>query len=48
MFTFPLLEGDPHTALDRPNTVVLSESTARKYFGDKPALGKTLYVEEGL
>jgi len=47
MFTFPLLEGDPHTALERPNTLVLSESTARKYFGDQPAIGKTLYVEEG-
>ncbi len=47
MFTFPLIEGDPHTALVRPNTVVLSESTSKKYFGDNPAMGKTLYVEEG-
>ena len=46
-FTFPLIEGNPKTALERPNTVVLSESTARKYFGEKPALGKTLYIEEG-
>ena len=48
MFTFPLLEGDPATALDRPNTIVLSESTARRYFGDKPAMGKTLRMEEGI
>ena len=47
MFTFPLIEGDPLTALVRPNTVVLSASTAQKYFGDKPAMGKTLHVEEG-
>ena len=47
MFTFPMIEGDPKTALIRPNTVVLSESTAKKYFGDKPAMGKTLHVEEG-
>ncbi|MFO7670739.1 MAG: FtsX-like permease family protein [Bacteroidales bacterium] len=47
MFTFPLIEGDPKSALVRPNTVVLSETTARKYFGDKPAMGKTLHVEEG-
>lgn len=48
MFTFPLLEGDPATALDHPNTIVLSESTARRYFGDKPAMGKTLRMEEGI
>ena len=47
MFTFPLIEGDPQTALVRPNTLVLTESTARKYFGDNSAMGKTLYVEEG-
>lgn len=46
MFAFPLLEGDPGTVLDEPNTVVLSESTARKYFGDEPALGKILVIEE--
>jgi putative ABC transport system permease protein len=44
--TFPLLEGDPNTALDRPYTIVLSESTAKKYFGDEPALGKILRMEE--
>lgn len=46
VFTFPLIEGDPGTALDRPNTVVLSESTARRYFGDEPAMGKMLRLEE--
>ncbi len=47
VFTFPLKEGDPKTVLDRPNTVVLSESTAKKYFGDEPAIGKILRMEEG-
>ncbi len=46
MFTFPLLEGDPATALNQPNTIVLSESTAKKYFGDSPAIGKSLRMEE--
>ena len=48
MFDFPLIEGDPATALDRPNCVVLTQSTAKRYFGDEPAVGKTLLVEEGL
>ena len=46
MFTFPLLEGDPATVLNRPNTIVLSESTAKKYFGNTPAIGKSLRMEE--
>jgi putative ABC transport system permease protein len=48
MFHFPLLQGDPATALDKPNCVVLSESTARRYFGDETALGKVLTIEQGL
>lgn len=48
VFTFPFIAGDPKTALDRPNTIVISESTAKKYFGDEPAIGKVLRVEEGL
>jgi len=48
VFTFPLIKGDPATALDRPNTVVLTESTAKRYFGTDDPLGKTLIVEEGL
>jgi len=46
MLTFPLLVGDPNTVLDRPNTVVLSQSTAMKYFGDEQAIGKILRLEE--
>ncbi len=47
VFTFSFLEGDINTALDRPGTLVLSESTARRYFGLEPALGKILRIEEG-
>ena len=47
VFTFPLIEGDPKTALVEPNTVVLTQSTARRYFGNEPALGRQLRVEEG-
>lgn len=44
VFGYELIEGDPSTALQTPHTVVLVESVARKYFGAKPALGKTLLV----
>ncbi|MHC1704528.1 MAG: FtsX-like permease family protein [Tenuifilaceae bacterium] len=46
VFTFPFIEGDPNTALDRINTIVLTESTAKRYFGDEPAIGKMLRLEE--
>jgi putative ABC transport system permease protein len=43
-FAFPLREGDPETALHGVNRVVLSDEAARKFFGDEPALGKTLLI----
>ncbi len=46
IFTFPLLRGDPETALLEPNTVVLTESTARKYFGQDNPMGKTIRVDD--
>jgi putative ABC transport system permease protein len=45
VFSFRLLQGDPRTALAAPFSIVLTESTARKYFGTAEALGKTLLVE---
>ena len=45
VFDFPLLEGRPDDVLQRPNTVVLTQSAARKYFGDENPLGKTLIVD---
>lgn len=42
VFTFPLLEGNPATALKDLNSVVLSEEVAKKYFGNQKALGKFL------
>jgi putative ABC transport system permease protein len=43
-FSFKLLEGDELTALQEPNTLVLTESIARKYFGNESALGKLMTV----
>lgn len=46
VFGYELLEGDPATALREPHTVVVTESTAAKYFGNESAVGKTLSVGE--
>lgn len=42
MFSFPLLRGDNRTVLDGPDKIVLTESAARKYFGDRDPVGKLL------
>jgi putative ABC transport system permease protein len=47
VFTFSFKEGDMETALDRPGVVVISETTAKRYFGNESAMGKILRIEEG-
>jgi len=42
-----LTEGNPATALDGPYKIVLSEATAKKYFGQEDPLGKKLTVKDG-
>ncbi|MCW3091925.1 MAG: transporter permease [Ferruginibacter sp.] len=42
VFTLPAIEGDTKNALNEPNTVVITESTAKKYFGTTNAVGKTV------
>jgi putative ABC transport system permease protein len=42
MFSFPLLKGDPNKALTEPSTAIITETTARKYFGRVNPIGKTL------
>ncbi|MDD5764890.1 MAG: ABC transporter permease [Candidatus Marinimicrobia bacterium] len=42
MFSIPFIDGDPKTALTKPNNVVITESMAKKYFGNEPAVGKVL------
>lgn len=48
VFSFELLSGNRQTCLTRPGTVVLTEPMAKKYFGDEPALGKMLLVNNKL
>lgn len=45
MFSFPMLSGKSSDALVRPNTVVLTASTARKYFGSENPVGQFLDFE---
>jgi putative ABC transport system permease protein len=42
VFDFEFLEGSAAEALQQPNTVVLTASTAKKYFGNTPSLGITI------
>jgi len=46
VFTFPLLQGNPKTALNDPNSVVISEDMSRKQFGTADALGKTILIKD--
>ena len=50
VFSFPLLQGDRSTALTEPGTIVITESTARKYFGDPSAnlVGRSLTLNDSL
>jgi len=47
VFTLPIIEGDAKTALAAPNTVVITKSLARKYFGNEDPLGKVINFKEG-
>ncbi|EZH72489.1 ABC transporter permease [Aquimarina atlantica] len=45
IFSFPLLEGNLETVLDDVNSVIITESFAKKVFGNEPAVGKTVKVD---
>jgi putative ABC transport system permease protein len=42
VFGFTLAQGNPATALQQPNSLILSATTARNFFGDKPATGRSI------
>ncbi len=42
MFTLPFIKGDPENALSDPHSIILSETVAKKYFGDEDPLGKII------
>ncbi len=44
-FSVELIDGDPETALDQPNSLILTEAMSTKYFGDEDAIGKQLQIQ---
>jgi len=46
IFSIPLLKGNPNTALNDPNALILSQNTAQKYFGAEDPVGKTLRLND--
>jgi putative ABC transport system permease protein len=45
VFTVQMIAGDPSTALKEPNSIVIDETTAKKYFNSTNIIGKTLVVD---
>lgn len=46
IFTFPLISGNHETALAQPNSVIITEKTAGKYFADEDPMGQYLEIGE--
>jgi len=46
VFTISVVTGDTNTALNEPNTVVISESAATKYFGSTEVIGKFIQTDD--
>ena len=45
MFSFPIVRGDFKSALATPDSIVITQKIARKYFGDEDPLGKILNID---
>ena len=46
LFTFPFIHGEPKTVLANPNSIVLTQSAAKKYFGHNDVLGQELSIRD--
>ncbi|HEY1055734.1 MAG TPA: ABC transporter permease, partial [Emticicia sp.] len=46
VFTLPFIKGDAKTALLEPNTIVITQETAIKYFGNEDPIGKVLTFKD--
>jgi len=47
VFTFPFLQGDPRSALQQPNAILITAATAKKYFGSEDPMRKVLKTDFG-
>lgn len=48
VFTLPLIQGNPKTALAEPNSIVITKALAQKYFGSEDPIGKMLSFKDGI
>ncbi|MFC2167268.1 ABC transporter permease, partial [Acidobacteriota bacterium] len=46
IFDFELLNGNEKSVLSEPNSVILTQSTATRYFGNEDPMGKTIVVDK--
>ncbi|MFC2117134.1 ABC transporter permease [Bacteroidota bacterium] len=46
MFSFPIIKGNPEKVLEKINDIAISESTAKRYFGDENPIGKSVLFEQ--
>jgi putative ABC transport system permease protein len=47
VFDYPLVAGDKHTALTQPNSILLTEALAKKYYGDSDPIGQIIKTADG-
>lgn len=45
VFSFPMVKGNPATALSEPTSIVITESTAKTFFGDEDPINKTIKID---
>ncbi len=46
MFSFPLISGNPKTALSEPYSIIITDEIAKKYFGNENPIGKTITINQ--